>query len=237
MARELDLVVERFAKDVETSAGSSLRSIVLYGSAATTEYVPSKSDLNFLVVVESLSSGILLDFQRRMAGWGRARIATPLLVPWSFLASSTDSYPLEILGMMAAYRTVRGDDPFGDLRIGAEHVRLQAERELKAKQLLLRRGYLESCGKHGALKAYLAGVSPGLEAILRGLLYVRGGDWKRSGAEFRAACSEIPSVDHSLLDLLRAIRAGKARPNREQTLALYERVVALLDSLAHVVER
>jgi hypothetical protein len=226
----------RFASEVEGAAGTGVRAIVLYGSAATGHHVPRRSDLNLLVVLDEVTLDLLSSLQGRAARWSKNGISTPLLVDRDFLPSSTDSYPLEILGMMAAHRVVRGSDPFEGLRVDPKDVRVQAEREIKAKELLLRRGYLESCGKERHLRSVLSSSAPALEAILRGMLFWGGGDWKSAGAAFRDACRDTLGVDAQTLGDLRALRAGKSRLNRSAVLELYGRTLRLLQALSEKIE-
>ncbi len=172
------------------AAGGGHCAIVLYGSGASGHHIPGRSDLNLLVVVDDVTTSLLTRMQKRSGAWTKGGISTPLLVDRDFLRSSTDSYPLEILGMMSAYRLVRGSDPFEGIKVDPKDVRLQAEREIKAKELLLRRGYVESGGKESRVRAVLSASVPALEAILRGMLFLSGDDWKKSGPAFREACGK-----------------------------------------------
>lgn len=234
--KEIEGTLSRFATDVETAAGGSVRAIVLYGSAASGQHVPGRSDMNLLVVLDEVALETLARLQGRVGSWAKSKISAPLIVDRDFLSSSTDSYPLEILGMMAAYRVIRGSDPFGGLRVDPGDVRVQVEREIKAKELLMRRSYLESCGKERHLRSVLAAAAPAVEAILRGMLFWVGGDWKASGPAFREACGKVLGADAQTATDLRALRDGKARMNRDAILDLYGRTLRLLESLSEKVE-
>jgi hypothetical protein len=236
MQRDIEKIVTQFAADVESTAGSGLRSIVLYGSGASGHHVPGRSDLNLLVVVEEASLALLSGLQKHAGRWMKNGIATPLLVDRNFVSTSTDSYPLEILGMMSAYRVLRGDDPFEGIRIEPADVRLQAERETKAKELLLRRGFLESCGKERPMRSVLAAAAPAIEAILRGGLFLAGGEWRAHGPAFRQAAAKALDLDPATPEDLRALRAGKLRPTREGVLDLFARTMRLLEALSERIE-
>jgi hypothetical protein len=236
MSKDAEGVLEQFAAAVVSATGSGLRSIVLYGSAATGHHVPGRSDRNLLVVVDDVTLPLLSQLQKSVSRWAKNGISTPLLVDRTFLPSSTDSYPLEILGMMAGYRVIRGDDPFLGIRVDPGDVRVQVEREIKAKELLLRRGYLESCGKDRHLRSVLSAAVPALEAILRGMLFWGGGEWKASGPAFLDAGGKGLGVDATVLQELRALRAGKSHPNRDTVMDLYARTLRLLGTLAGKIE-
>ncbi len=237
VGNDLEGKIKRAVEEVKQAAGPHRSAIVLFGSASQGCYVPGRSDLNFLVVVNEIDLPLLDRFQSSVAAWSRRRIATPILVSPSFLAESTDSYPLEILGMMSGYRVLDGIDPFESLTLKKEDVRLQVEREVKAKSLFLRRGYMESCGKHQRLLACLTGALPALDVILRGMLFLNGADWRVGGEGLYARSAAALGSDAETVCAIHATRNGARRPNRAETIRMFDRTLQLLISLARSVER
>lgn len=236
MGADLERSVSEFKLEALACAPSGVEAIVLYGSAASPAFVPGRSDLNFLVVLERIEPAVLDAFQKRMKGWARKRIAAPLVVNRRFLASSTDSYPLEILGMMAAYRVIHGIDPFQDLQPEARDVRLQAEREAKAKGLLLRSIQIESCGKESVLRGALAAAVPALDAILRGVLFIQGTEWRELGDGLRRRGAEAAGIDAAVPLELASLRRGESRPSRDGVVRLYGRTLGVFDELSEEID-
>ncbi|MDM7917359.1 MAG: hypothetical protein ACE15D_04905 [Candidatus Eisenbacteria bacterium] len=235
MAKDLGVIVGRLREEIEKT--EEIRAAVLYGSAVGGEYLPGRSDLNVLLIANEITTPLLDDLQKEMKSWRKMGITAPLLVDRPFLVSSTDSYPLEILGMLAGYQVLKGVDPFDGLMPRKEHVRLQAEREIKGKALLLRRAYLESQGNHGRLLAYLVQVVPAFEAILRGMLFLRDADWRKSGPALHEACRDLVAMDPDLPRELREARLGRERPDRHATIRLYGRTFEVLRWLDRETER
>jgi hypothetical protein len=236
MARDLDTIVRGFLADLDVPEAAPIRSVVLYGSAATPTYVPGRSDLNFLIVAAPVTRELLATLRTRMKGWAKQRVSPPLVIDGEFLHRSTDSYPLEILGMQAAYRVLRGADPLAGLAPAPEHVRVQVEREAKSKELLLRRGFLESLGRHRNMVSYLGGVLPAIDAMLRGMLYLHGGEWRQPGPSMRTEAAGRIGLDAAVLVELHELRYGR-RPDRITTESLYERTLALIDTIARGADR
>jgi len=234
MARDLETTVQGFLADLGLLG--AIRSVVLYGSAATSGYVPGKSDLNFLIVATDVSTGLLSDLGSRMKSWAKRRISPPLLIGEGFLCRSTDSYPLEILGMMAAYRVLRGPDPLAGLSPAPEHIRLQVEREAKAKEILLRTGFVQSSGRHREMARYLAGALPAVDAMLRGMLRIEGGPWQGAGPEMRAEAVTRFGLDAGVLRDLHEIRYG-GKADRDAVESLYGRTLALIATIAQRSDR
>lgn len=237
MASAPEETIQRFLREVEEAIAPRLRGAILYGSGAGAGFVPGRSDLNFLLIVDSVDLDLLAALQSRLPGWERRRIATPLVVEPAFLPGSTDSYPLEILGMLTTYRVLKGEDPLASLEIEPRHVRLQTEREVKAKTLLLRRGCLESCGKHQRLRAVLAGALPAVEAILRGVLFLEGRAWRSSGAALHAAGVELLGPGAGILASLQRLRERGGGPNRDDTIRAASSLLDLLAAIGASLER
>ncbi len=232
MAEALESVIDRFVREVEEETGAGLEAIVLYGSASSQAFVPGRSDLNFLIVLARVEMAVLDGFQKRMKAWRRKRIAAPLVVDRAFLLSSTDSYPLEILGMMASYRLLRGSDPFDGLVLKREEVRLQAEREARVKGLLLRSIRIESGGNERELRGALAASVTAMDAILHGILFLTGAHWKELGDAFRKRGAEAAGIDPSIQLEAAALRRGERRPSHLETVRLYDRMLGAFDALS-----
>ena len=129
---------EDFVNQIESIFSADLVSIYLYGSAARNEYVQGKSDINFLVIIQSEGLKNLSGVWELLPRSQKLRIATPLVLTRSYVDSSLDTFPLELLNMMEANLLIYGEDILADLDIDNDHLRLQTERELKSKLLSLR---------------------------------------------------------------------------------------------------
>ena len=72
-------------------------------------------------------------------------------------------------GHLLAY----GEDVLSDLSFDIEHLRLQCEREIKGKLLLLRERFLETEGKTKQIQALVAESITAFISIFRGLLHLK----------------------------------------------------------------
>jgi len=125
-----------FTEEAKVCAGNTLRSVTVYGSSVTEDFHPGTSDYNFVVVVDRVGTELLERCGARVPQWKKKRIATPLLLEPSFFEEALDSYPLEFLSMQAHHRVLAGKDYLKDLAFVHADLRLQCERELRAKLLL-----------------------------------------------------------------------------------------------------
>ncbi|HPX55102.1 MAG TPA: hypothetical protein PK425_01080 [Syntrophales bacterium] len=155
---------------LKSAFGDDLKSVVLYGSGASGEYLPGKSDLNFLVIVTDGGMKKLSRLHPYMKDWGKKRVAVPLVMTKSFLHNALDVYPIEFMTMKTHHIRVTGDDILSSLVFDGTCMRLQLEREIKGKLLHLRQGYLASQGEakqlQGLIKASLVAFLSLFEAVL-----------------------------------------------------------------------
>jgi predicted nucleotidyltransferase len=137
-------ILEAFTGDCLNIFGSDLESIILYGSSARGEYVAGRSDINFMIVLSSAGIENLSRAMPLAAKWRSSRVSTPLFLSRDYITTSLDTFPIEFLTMKAAYKMVFGQDLLKDLAFDKSFVRLQCERELKAKLLHLRQRFVET---------------------------------------------------------------------------------------------
>ncbi|MDO9230443.1 MAG: hypothetical protein Q7U03_12865 [Syntrophales bacterium] len=153
--------------------GEDLISIILYGSGAGGDYIPGKSDLNFLITltdrgIEGLDSAL-----ETVGRWRKRNIAIPLFMTHSYLAGSLDAYPVEFLNMKQRYKVVSGEDVLAPLVFDPQHIRLQLERELRGKLLHLRSGYLATEGKANKIRDLIGASLTAFVSLFSALLFLK----------------------------------------------------------------
>ncbi|PKN53630.1 MAG: hypothetical protein CVU55_00465 [Deltaproteobacteria bacterium HGW-Deltaproteobacteria-13] len=150
-----------------------LVSLILYGSAAGGFYVKGKSDINLLVVLTSDGMDKLADIADTVQSWKKSRVAVPLVMTKAFIESSLDCYPIEFLNMKNSHILIYGENVLESLKFKPEDLRLQIERELKGKLVLLRQGYLEAGGSTRQLKQLISRSFTAFTSIFNALLYLK----------------------------------------------------------------
>jgi predicted nucleotidyltransferase len=136
-----------FTADVEEATKEELVSVILYGSAVRGDFIPGRSDLNFLIVSKKVTEDLLSRLTKPFSKWRKKGIGVPLVLAEDHISKSLDSFPIEFLEMRSAYEVMKGKDVLKDLEVDLSDLRLQCEREIRGKLIQLRRGYLDSEGK------------------------------------------------------------------------------------------
>ena len=198
-------------EDYRKIYGDDLISIILYGSAAGGDYRPGKSDLNFLIVLSEEAIDRLGEAIETVSKWRKRNVATPLFMTKSYIFSSLDSYPLEFLNMQKGYVPVYGEDVLKDISFEPRHLRLQCEREIKGKLLLLRERFLETEGKPRRITELTGESITAFVSIFGGLLYLKGVEIPSSRREIvETLAREIP-VDGNVFMNCLDIKEGKKK--------------------------
>ena len=216
--------------DLKRVFKEDLVSVALYGSAAGDEYRPGLSDINLLVVVapEGLSAlDRLAPFHK---AWQKKRAASPLVLSREEMEASLDAFPLEFLNMRLLHRTLEGPDLLEGLELNPADLRLQCERELRGKMLMLRRAVISSDGREERLRFTVLSSIKAFAAIFRGVLILLGRDpaGLSSDRVLTAAAQELNLKDGAVFSSLWDLREAKKRPKGEITdlVRRYLRVIA-----------
>jgi len=231
-----EMIFPQLTADYRGIFGENLEAIILYGSGAGNDYLPGKSDLNFLIV---LTDRGIADLERAMdtaSRWRKSRVTTPLFMTKDYISSSLDAYPIEFLDMKMNHVTVYGEDVLAVLEINPEHLRLQVERELRGKLLLLRGRYLETEGKEKAVRRLIRESLPAFLSAFKALLWLMGHDIPRERRDIvTAAAREAGVAAEAFLDCL-AIREERDGLSKEEVMAVFRNYLREIDDLCRRID-
>src|SRR5512137_826677 len=96
-------IFQTVVKDYQTIFGSDLLSIMLYGSGARGEYIPQKSDINFLILLSDNGINNLSKAFEVVSRWHKSRVSTPLFLTNNYIQASLDVFPIEFLNLKSYY--------------------------------------------------------------------------------------------------------------------------------------
>ena len=162
--------------DYRALFAEDLISVIVYGSAASGDYISGKSDINFMMVLSEKGIDALDQAFDLIARWKKRNVTTPLFLTEEYVKTSLDVFPIEYLNFQNSYELVYGKDILKDLSFDRTLLRMQCEREVKGKLLVLREAFLESRGKAKDLQQLIAQSLGAFVAIFNGLLHLKGGE-------------------------------------------------------------
>ncbi|MFH0881516.1 MAG: hypothetical protein V2A56_00865 [bacterium] len=216
--------------------GDSLQSIHLYGSAARGDWSAKTSDVNLLLLVESGDYSQwpnAADVVKRKTKKG---FAVPLILSENYVRSSLDVYPMEFLDIKLFHETLHGSDFFDEVTIRPEHLRLQAEREVKGKWVQLRQAALERGSSTTAIRELLAMSSATWSAVFQALLVIEGKDVPPDRKEVIRQGAALANVDPDVFLRVHAVRHERRAMNRLGAWDLLMKTLKQLDHLARFVD-
>lgn len=216
--------------------GDDLVSIILYGSAASSEYVAGKSDINFMIVLSDQGIDSLDRTFDLIAKWKKRNVATPLFVTEAYVRTSLDVFPIEYLNFQKTYKLVYGKDILKDLSFDREFLRMQCEREVKGKLLLLREAFLESQGKGKYLQQLIAQSLGAFVAIFNGLLHLKGKELPRHKREVIKQVCQAFDMDNRLFEKLLDVKESRAKLTNPEITQIFKAYLKEVQKLWKIVD-
>jgi len=204
-----DPVLRRMIDSLADRLGARLQSVVLYGSAARGDYQRATSDYNLLLVTEDLEPATLDAAAPALRRWVRDGQPMPRLFSPRLIAESADVFPIEFLDLQRHRRVLHGRDPFEGVAIGAGHLRLQCERELREKMMRLREGYIQAGGRPRRLRRLLTDSYTTFIALFRGCLHLLGADVPPHNEEVVAVFCRRAEIDRTPFDEVDGLKRGR----------------------------
>ncbi len=217
MEKELEELVEK----LEAAAGTNLKSVMLYGSAASGEFHPKHSDLNVLCVLEDLEAPALARLSPAATWWARKGHPPPLIFSLEELRRASDVFAIELLDIKAHHHILWGQDVFASLEVPMNLHRVQVERELRTNLLRLRQHYLTVPGDNKALLRLMTESVSSFAALFRHALIAldepkaepaSGGSHRKREIIDRLA--QLLGFDASGFHAVLDIREGKLPPGQ-----------------------
>lgn len=230
MEKELSELVER----LKQAAGANLRSVVLYGSAASGEFQPKHSDLNVLCVLDRLDAAELAKLDATTAWWARTGHPAPLVFTLEELRRSADIFAIELLDIKASHRVLHGEDVFSGFDVPMDLHRHQVERELRTNLVRLRQAYLAARQDSKTLEGLMDASVSTFAALFRHALIVLGQPVPPSKRAAVDALANLLGFDARGFHAVLEAREGKQHANVPATFAAY---LAAVTRVAEEVDR
>jgi hypothetical protein len=136
------MILDELVTQLRAAYGARLSCVVLYGSAAAGDHVPKKSDVNVLVLLDTIEPGALASASAVAVAWRDAGNPPPLTMTVDEWRHSADVFPMEYSDILARHLVLHGDPPFAGITVSRNNLRLQLEQQVMGKLLKLRQATL-----------------------------------------------------------------------------------------------
>jgi len=204
--------------------GDDLISVILYGSA------------DFMIVLSEEGIDSLDQAFDLIARWKKRNVTTPLFLTESYVSTSLDVFPIEYLNFQKTYKLIYGKDILKDLSFDRGFLRMQCEREVKAKLLLLREAFLESQGKEKYLQQLIAQSLGAFVAIFNGLLHLKGEELPRHKRDVIKNVCQAFQMDTGLFEKLLDVKEKKVKLSGPDINRLFKAYLKEVQKLWKIVD-
>jgi predicted nucleotidyltransferase len=221
---------------LKQAQGESLRSVILYGSAAAGEHNEHFSDLNVLCVLTRVTPDELAASASIFEWWRKLGNPSPLLLSEEELRTSTDCFPIEFHDMQERRRVLFGPDVIENLAIDRTFYRAQVEMELRSKLLRLRQKAADVLANKPALLRLMIDSVPNFLVLARHALLVSG---LPSGFRKREVVRHLPDigVDATPFDTLLDLRDQSKLAGDVDPAALFASYLKQIEALVGHVDQ
>lgn len=134
--------LDEFVHKLKAASAANLKSVILYGSAATEEFHEKHSDLNLLCIVADADPKLIEVMHEPVQWWGKQGHRAPLVFTLEELQRSADVFAIELLDMKSHHRILFGQDILREISVPLHYHAIQVERELRTDWLRLRQAML-----------------------------------------------------------------------------------------------
>lgn len=201
---------DAFIDDLRAAHGRNLASVILYGSAATGDFVREQSDYNLLIALHEITPRDLRSAQAPMREWNRMGHPVPVYFTVAELEDAADVFPIEFHQMEHARKILYGTDVLANMEVSDEYLRHQTEYELRSKLIRLRRRYIGASASVEGLKSLMTNSLTSFVALFRAVLLLNGFKPPVAKREIVAATASHLKIDGEPFEKILTIRENNS---------------------------
>ena len=225
--------------DLKATHGDNLASVVLYGSAASGDFVQLASDYNLLIALHRITPEDLRQSQPPMREWHRLGHPLPVYFTFGELRDAADVFPIEFHQMERARIVLYGRDPFENFSFSDVNLRHQTEYELRSKLIQLRRLYIPASTSAARLRDLMADSLSSFAALFAPVLLLHGQEAPVLKQDIVRAAARALGLDGAVFERVFALREGGGRhtPDEREADELFASYLAQIERVIEAVDR
>jgi hypothetical protein len=228
---------QAFAGEIRKNAPVRVESVYVVGSVLTPDFQPALSDINTLILTREQNT-FFLDFLITLGQrFKEDGLAPPLVMSEEYVYRSLDTFPIEFLNFREIHHVLFGPDILNDLEIEFAPLRLQCEREIKARLLWLGQVYLETMAQVELLAPRLIDSITGYFPLMRALLVLADSRPAHAEAGLIEQVQALLGLEDDIFMRLRTMkRQQKSWLDQASLREDYSRFCQAVWTIAHYVD-
>jgi hypothetical protein len=200
--------LQKHLEQIKQAAGDTLVCMALYGGILRGRYQPQWSDINLLLVLNTVTGENLGALAPLLHAAWREILLEPFLLAQSELARAAVVFPTKMLDIRGHHQLVAGRDVFSGLEIKREDISLRVEQELRNLAMRLRRRFLAIEQDEQALQRVLLETAVPLRVAFLALFDLAGAEVaseERTATVYATAANRF-QLDRAALERLAGLR-------------------------------
>ncbi len=229
-------ILRSYLRDVTKRLGDDVSAIILYGSLAGGDFLEGRSNINLLMVFDTITLDIMKQCSTLSRRWAKERFVTPLLFTRNELQHFLETFPLEFFDIRDHHLMLAGRDPFPELHLTGGNLFNECEREIRGNLLRVRQQFVESNGNSEGIHALLPISLTTLIPCLRGLYRLLGQATTGTPDAILDRMSSVLQLDPSAFHEVWLLKRGQSTPGKHEFPHLLDRYLVALGALTERVE-
>lgn len=225
-----------FLEEILEKYPDDLHSVTVFGSALTEDFDPARSDINSVIVLNRMDLGFLKIVAPMGKKYRGKKVAAPLIMTPAYIENSLDVFPIEFLNLKLLHHTLHGEDIFENLQVTPSDLRLQCERELKARLIGLRQGYIASLNDRKTLMDMFSRTISGYIPIFRAIVFLFEKTPPANNRDVLAVFGTVSGIDTAVFGTLLAYKKTTPKLSREQIDELFDAYYAATEKTGELVD-
>lgn len=230
-------MLDELVQKLDAAAGANLKSVILYGSAATEEFHAKHSDLNLLCIVEQAAAAHLEALHSAVEWWIRRGQRAPLVFTLDELRRSADVFAIELLDMKSRHRVLHGENVLADLQVPLQFHSIQVERELRTNWLRLRQAILAAPKRPKAHLEIMTASFSSFTALFRHALIALGEAAPETRREAIDRIAQFAAADAAGFHAILAVREGKLKEREVNVEGTMNQYFAFVEAVTDEFDR
>ncbi|MGH9419930.1 MAG: nucleotidyltransferase domain-containing protein [Thermoanaerobaculia bacterium] len=229
--------LDELVSQLRGAYGTTLQSVVLYGSAVAGEHIAKKSDYNILVILDTVPLDRLAAVGAVLRAWSEAGNPAPMTFTSAEWKSSSDVFPMEYADILERHKVLFGDDPTTGVSVSRSDLRLQVEQQALGKLLHMRRAAM-AVGNDGGEQLKVLEVSlSAIMVVFRGVMRLEGKLPPQDYSELAALVGNSAGFDPAPMQRVVKHVRGTEKLKKEDAQRVLHGYLGALDRLVAYLDR
>jgi len=208
---------QSYCAKIKELHGENLVSLIIYGSALGGDFIPGKSNVNLLIVLNHIDPPDLKKSVKLISS-GQKKGIIPLMLTLEHIKTSTDVFPIEFSEMKENHLLIYGKDSLAEINVNPGNIRRQCEQQIKGGLIRLYQIYLETELKPKRMMTLLENSLVSLIPIFRNLLKLKKSPYSFNKEDVINKLGEKFAVNKEIFLKIWRIKQGKEKPENIEEL-------------------